>query len=180
MKPDFDTKRGKSARHKADRISRSIVLFDLSDFYFEFLFCKPLFLSRDFFSMWSNNSAIFQAYRRRWYILFSFSMLSLLQCAVWNTFGPIYESVKYAYDWSDATVALQANWGTFTFIIIVFPLCWLLEKYGLRITTIVVSTLVTFGATLRFVTTNVTVFSIFANICSILNGFAGMLSNLYL
>ena len=50
MKPDFDTKRGKSARHKADRISRSIVLFDLSDFYFEFLFCKPLFLSRDFFS----------------------------------------------------------------------------------------------------------------------------------
>ena len=124
--------------------------------------------------------SIFQAYRRRWYILFSFSMLSLLQCAVWNTFGPIYESVKYAYDWSDATVALQANWGTFTFIIIVFPLCWLLEKYGLRITTIVVSTLVTFGATLRFVTTNVTVFSIFANICSILNGFAGMLSNLYL
>ena len=100
-------------------------------------------------------------------------MLSLLQCAVWNTFGPIYESVNYAYDWSDTTVALQANWGTFTFIIIVFPLCWLLERYGLRITTIVVSTLVACGATLRFVSTHVTVFSIFANVCSILNGFAG-------
>ena len=70
--------------------------------------------------------------------MFSFSLLAFLQCAVWNTFGPIVKSVEYAYDWSDATVAMMANWGTIMFIIFVFPLCWLLETLGLRVATITI------------------------------------------
>ena len=96
-----------------------------------------------------------------------------MQCAVWNTFGPIVKSVEYAYHWSDATVAMMANWGTIMFIIFVFPLCWLLETLGLRAATITVGTLTAIGATLRVFTTNDTGFLAFAHICSILNGISG-------
>ena len=96
-----------------------------------------------------------------------------MQDAVWNTFGPIVNSVQYAYGWSDATVAMMANWGTITFVIIVFPLCWLLETAGLRVATITVATLTALGATVRVVTTNETGFLVFAHLCSILNGFSG-------
>ena len=114
-----------------------------------------------------------QTYKRRWYILLCFSLLAFLQCAVWNTFGPIVKSVEYAYHWSDATVAMMANWGTITFVIFVFPLCWILETLGLRVATITVGTLTAIGATLRVVSTNDTGFLAFAHICSIFNGISG-------
>ena len=72
-----------------------------------------------------------QVYTRRWYILGTFSLIACMQCLIWNTFGPIDNSIKYAYDWNDSTVAMMANWGTITFIIIVFPFCWIMETKGL-------------------------------------------------
>ena len=33
-------------------------------------------------------------YRRRWYILALFSFLALYQCCVWNTWGPVVNSVQ--------------------------------------------------------------------------------------
>ncbi len=49
-------------------------------------------------------------YARRWYILLVFATLELHQCLVWNTFGPIAFAVKFAYGWSDATLAMLLNW----------------------------------------------------------------------
>ncbi len=51
-----------------------------------------------------------RVYRRRWYILLLFATLELHQCLVWNTFGPIAFAVKFAYRWSDATLAMLLNW----------------------------------------------------------------------
>ena len=114
-----------------------------------------------------------QVYKRRWYILGTFSLLALLQYAVWITFGPIVNSVQFAYKWTDATVAMMANWGTICFVIIVFPLCWLLENLGLRATTITMATCTALAASLRVITTSDTGFLIFAHVSSILNGLAG-------
>ena len=120
-----------------------------------------------------------------------------MQCLIWNTFGPIDNSIKYAYDWNDSTVAMMANWGTITFIIIVFPFCWIMEtkglfhfkKYvliflkinfqlfvyivGLRVITIITVVLVALAAVPRAVTTDQLSFLIFAHIGSVWNGFAG-------
>ena len=55
------------------------------------------------------------------------------QCTLWNTFAPIERSVRYAYPvWTDATVAMMANWGCIMFCVACIPMCWILEKYGLR------------------------------------------------
>ena len=120
-----------------------------------------------------------------------------MQCLIWNTFVPIDNSIKYAYDWNDSTVAMMANWGTITFIIIVFPFCWIMEtkglfhfkKYiliffkitfqlfvyivGLRVITIITVVLVALAAVPRAVTTDQLSFLIFAHIGSVWNGFAG-------
>jgi FLVCR family MFS transporter len=68
---------------------------------------------------------------------------------------------------------MMANWGTITFVLIVFPLCYLLEIRGLRVATITVSVLVALGAVLRVISTDNTIYTISAHICAILNGFAG-------
>ena len=35
--------------------------------------------------------------------------------------------VQFAYDWSDGTVAMMANWGTIMFLLFVAPLSWFIE-----------------------------------------------------
>ena len=54
------------------------------------------------------------------------------QCTVWNTYGPIAKSVKYAYGWPDSTIAMMANWGTIMFCLFTVPILWIQQKYGLR------------------------------------------------
>ncbi len=49
-------------------------------------------------------------YARRWYILLLFASLEFTQCLVWSTFGPIAFATKFAYGWSDATLAMMLNW----------------------------------------------------------------------
>ena len=103
----------------------------------------------------------------------TFSLLACLQCLIWNTFGPIDNSVRYAYKWSDSTVAMMANWGTITFIIIVFPFCYIMETKGLRVITMITAILCAVSAVPRVTTTDDTLFLIFAHVGSVLNGFAG-------
>ena len=116
-----------------------------------------------------------QIYRRRWYILFIFSMLSCLQFMIWNAFGPIYSSIEYAYKWSDTTVAIMPNWGTITFMIFVFPFVMLVEKKGLKISAILMASLIFAGAALRAISTEDSTFLYLAHFGSILNGIAGAL-----
>lgn len=99
--------------------------------------------------------------------------MSCLQCSVWNTFGPIVTPVEYAYDWTDAITAMMANWGTICFVISVFPLCWLLETKGLRITTLTVAAFIAIGTSIRTFSRNESTFTLFAHFGAILNGISG-------
>lgn len=54
-----------------------------------------------------------------------------IQCAVWNTWGPITASVKLAYpNWDDAEIALLSMWGTITMITGIVPMTVLLQAKG--------------------------------------------------
>ena len=50
-----------------------------------------------------------------------------MQCIVWNTWGPIESGAQYAFDWSESTVAMFANWGTIMFLLAVVPLSKMVE-----------------------------------------------------
>ena len=53
-----------------------------------------------------------------------------MQCIVWNTWGPIESGAQFAFDWSESTVAMFANWGTILFLLSVIPLSKMIEvKY---------------------------------------------------
>ena len=115
----------------------------------------------------------FQVYKRRWFILGVFSLIACWQDLIWNTFGPIDNSIKYAYQWTDSTIAMFANWGTITFVMIVFPFCYLMETKGLRLITIIMAVLVASGSVIRALSTDDTAFLVFCHLGSVLNGFAG-------
>ena len=56
----------------------------------------------------------------------TFDMIAT-QCIVWNTWGPIESGAQYAFDWSESTVAMFANWGTVMFLLSVVPLSKMVE-----------------------------------------------------
>ena len=96
---------------------------------------------------------------------------------IWNTFGPIERGVRYAYpNWNADTVAMMGNWGTIAFIVGVGPICWILNRFGLRFASILSCGLMTVGTIIRLFTwSNKAIFLYTAHVCSILNGITGIL-----
>ena len=136
---------------------------------------KTLTSPNDSKKLLNAQSGRYKIYRKRWYILLIFSLLSFQQCFIWQTFGPIERSVRYAYpNWSEDTVVMMGNWGCITFLMFVIPLCWYMEKFGIRNATLIVSGLMSVATILRVFSTDPTPFTINAHICAILNGIAGI------
>lgn len=78
--------------------------------------------------------------------------LTRLQCAQWNTWGPISESVDVAFSgWGSQTVAMMGNWGTIMFVVGVVPMCWLLEAKGLRVGVLACAGLLAVGTVMRII-----------------------------
>merc|ERR1711970_170775 len=127
-------------------------------------------------SLESTDLPLLVVYTRRWYILGLFGLLACHQCIVWNTWGPIESGVQFAYNWSNSTAPMMANWGTIMFCLSVVPLSKLVE-YDIRTTVVLVSGLVALGTVLRccrLVFKNPTVFLVSCHLCAILNGISGV------
>jgi len=117
-----------------------------------------------------------RVYTRRWYILALFCGMACHQCIVWNTWGPIESGAQHAFDWSESTVAMFANWGTIMFLLAVVPLSKMIEV-DLRKTVLLVSGLMAVGTVLRCgrkYINNEEVFLISCHACAILNGISGV------
>ena len=73
-------------------------------------------------------------------------------------------------------MALMGNWGTIAFIVGVGPICWILNRKGLRFTSLLSCALMTIGSIARvFTWSNETIFLYTSHACSILNGITGIL-----
>ena len=59
-----------------------------------------------------------------------FSAIASAQNCVWNTWGPISDAAKFAFDWNDGTIALLANWGPIPYVFCAFAFSWLLDTKG--------------------------------------------------
>lgn len=71
-----------------------------------------------------------RVYWRRFYILAAASLLSFCQGWIWNTWGPIQDAAEHVFNWSDSTIALLANWGPISYILVVLFFSWLLDVKG--------------------------------------------------
>ncbi|KAJ8309448.1 hypothetical protein KUTeg_014322, partial [Tegillarca granosa] len=68
-----------------------------------------------------------RTYKRRWYVLCMLSLLSCIQNGVWATWGPIAQSAKLAFDWTDTTIFMLVNSGNIALIVVMIPATWLLR-----------------------------------------------------
>ncbi|KAG0729604.1 Disrupted in renal carcinoma protein 2 [Chionoecetes opilio] len=93
-----------------------------------------------------------KVYKRRFWILGTFSFLAMFQCLMWNTWGPLSASMDAAYPgWGAGTVSLMGNWGNITFVVFVAPMCWLMNVRGVRAGVVVCVVLVAAGTAVRVV-----------------------------
>ncbi|KZS19268.1 Disrupted in renal carcinoma protein 2 [Daphnia magna] len=123
----------------------------------------------------TSKKVVLKVYKRRWFILGLFSLLSFMQCTVWNTWGPIAESSLTAFpSWDAKTIALFGNWGTITFVIFTVPLIWLCDLYGLRVGMMVSALLMALGTSIRCISMNETIFTWMAHSGANFNGIAGI------
>lgn len=109
----------------------------------------------------------------RFWILLVFSLISWLSCVLWDTFGPINESVAAAFPgWGPSTVAMTVNWTSIMFLIFVAPMCLGIQRCGLRNVMILASTILFIGTAVRCITTKLPWFTVLCDLCSMFVGIA--------
>ncbi|KAM4698521.1 solute carrier family 49 member 4 [Rhinophrynus dorsalis] len=91
-----------------------------------------------------------RVFGRRWLVLLLFSLLSFMQGLVWNSWGPIQNSARAAYNFSSLDIALLVLWGPIGFLPC-FLFMWLMDNKGLRVTVLLTAFLMVLGAGLRCV-----------------------------
>ena len=89
-----------------------------------------------------------RVYWQRWWILAVFSVLTMWNCSIWNTFGPMASTAKRVsnleigtesetllfvmlrqiFGWSDATLTQFTLWVVICFPIFFLPSAWLLAR----------------------------------------------------
>nr|XP_034303360.1 solute carrier family 49 member 4-like [Crassostrea gigas] len=115
-----------------------------------------------------------QVYTRRWYVLTMFGMVNFTQNLVWNTWGPITQSAKAVFGWSDSQIGQFANMGNIAYLVTVFPVCYLMGKLGLRFSILGCTLLIFIGTGLRCITYEKEAATWLSYVCSVLNGIGGI------
>ncbi|CAL1545968.1 unnamed protein product [Lymnaea stagnalis] len=114
-----------------------------------------------------------EVYKRRWYLLLVFALSALLWNAVWSTWGPIAQSAKDVYGWSDGDIAMFTWLGNIPFLVTMFPIAYLMDVKGMRIAMVLSCGLAFLGTGLRCIPCDVQYakWPIYAG--QLLNGVAG-------
>ena len=71
-----------------------------------------------------------KVYKKRWYILAMFSLVTFMQSEQVNSWTVIDESAEVAFGWTKQQISLMQIWIYSTFIVSLFPFLWLMDKIG--------------------------------------------------
>ena len=71
-----------------------------------------------------------KVYKRRWYVLFVFTMTSIVSNLMWNTWGPIQRPCRLVFGWERWTILLLSSLGAIGPILGAFPSTWLMDTKG--------------------------------------------------
>ncbi|CAC5409277.1 DIRC2 [Mytilus coruscus] len=88
-------------------------------------------------------------YQSRWYVLSCLSLLSCIQNVIWVGYGPVAQSAKAVFQWSDSMVDMLVNFGNISCIICILPASWILDLKGLRTSMMLATFLIALGSGLR-------------------------------
>ncbi|KAF6033360.1 hypothetical protein EB796_008334 [Bugula neritina] len=92
----------------------------------------------------TDNTEI-KLYKRRWWILFVFFFVSVVDSLRWNTWAPIVDAVVVALDWTDGQVVALPAIANAILVVFSFPILYVLELYGIRQALIITCLLSTLG-----------------------------------
>lgn len=84
----------------------------------------------------TGSAATTHLYKRRWGIVFLFSSYSLCSAYQWIQYGIISNIMMKFYNVEAATVDWLSLIYMLTYIPFIFPVAWLLDKKGLRVTAV--------------------------------------------
>ena len=71
-----------------------------------------------------------QVYKRRWWLLAVFSLMTLAQNVCYNTWSPITDAVLIAFNWSDSFVTLFPALGNVAYALFAFPFMYIIDSHG--------------------------------------------------
>lgn len=78
----------------------------------------------------TEPAGVTKLYKRRWYVLGLFCILTCTETTVWNTWGPIAASCEKAFGWNVSIMALLPNWLPISFILSSFIFSWIVDVKG--------------------------------------------------
>lgn len=81
----------------------------------------------DYTRMAAGNIKVF---KRRWYILFIFTLLNTTGNILWNTWPPIQETCQLVLGWDKTNVLIIGALQAVGSIISIVPSAWLLDTKG--------------------------------------------------
>ncbi|RMX51799.1 hypothetical protein pdam_00011630, partial [Pocillopora damicornis] len=99
----------------------------------------------------SSNERKCKVYKRRWYVLFVFTVTSMVSNMMWNTWGPIQRSCRLVFGWEKWTVLLLSSLGAIGPIMGAFPSTWLMDTKGLRLSVQVTSAMLLVGKVIQVI-----------------------------
>ncbi|EFA79002.1 hypothetical protein PPL_08470 [Heterostelium album PN500] len=93
----------------------------------------------------------FIVYKRRWWVLFMFTLLSLNQCNFWITFSTVAVLAKQYYNTDLARINFLTELGPILYVPFSVVFSWSINRYGIRPNILIASALVAIGGAVRSV-----------------------------
>lgn len=93
---------------------------------------QPLLIEKTLNAIKHNedNETKTGVYARRWWILGVYCSTCFLQANMWGCWGPIAQSAKAVYNWTDGDIGMLANWGNISYLFAIFPACYFMDTKG--------------------------------------------------
>ncbi|XP_071128730.1 solute carrier family 49 member 4 homolog [Mytilus edulis] len=112
-------------------------------------------------------------YRSRWYVLSCLSLLSCIQNVIWVGYGPVAQSAKAVFQWSDSMIDMLVNFGNISCIICILPASWMLDLKGLRTSMMWATFLIAVGSGCRCLSSEPSTATWLVSIGQTVNGVSG-------
>ena len=122
-----------------------------------------------------DSKSAFGVYKRRFWILFLLTLVSMQQSVVTITFSPIVDECKTVYGWDSGTVDMFASLGNVVYVSVVMLTPDVVERIGLRASITLAAVLTGASAVMRVFTTAAPYAVILAYTSQVLNAISAVL-----
>ena len=120
----------------------------------------------------SSASSQHKVYYTRWYVLIIVTLANVLNNNLWAYWGPIAQSAKVVYDWTDNTIFILVNLGNGAAFLATLIGCYFVDRKGIRIALLVCFACMTLTTASKIVTMDTHPATILIGIGQVFNGIA--------